>query len=392
MANYIITESKSIYALNHVLMLIELVWQKALVFIFIPCKKTLIKDAVAVKYAIWNNKGGVGKTFLTFMLSTEYAYRCPQKKVVLIDMCPQANLTEIILGGNSRGSAILDDIVKEHKNGGRLTIGGYFDQRLSKPDDNKIGSESSYCIRVKDYNENLPENLYLVCGDPSLELQVQSINQSASVDLPENRWRNVHLWVKHLQDGISAQLVDNEQDNITFFIDCNPSFATYTAQALIASGSLIVPCTADGSSARAFDNISQLLYGVDVPDNYKASNFSKKAKDAKLELPKISLIPLNRTTIYGREKDKSQTASAFLAMYNNIKAKAHKLKDYIKKEEPFLEVPDAHTVAIVCSYHSIALRDLQEKPYQINDKTTLVNKAPLDKYKDALERIMTRLL
>ena len=58
-------------------------------------------------YATWNNKGGVGKTFLTFMMAGEYTHNNPKKKVVAIDLCPQANLSEIILGGNGKGSGYL---------------------------------------------------------------------------------------------------------------------------------------------------------------------------------------------------------------------------------------------------------------------------------------------
>ena len=56
-----------------------------------------------MRYAIWNNKGGVGKTFLSFMLSAEYAIKHQDKTVIVVDMCPQANLSEIFLGGNDKG-------------------------------------------------------------------------------------------------------------------------------------------------------------------------------------------------------------------------------------------------------------------------------------------------
>ncbi len=32
-------------------------------------------------YAVWNNKGGVGKSYLTFQLASEYARQNPTKKV-----------------------------------------------------------------------------------------------------------------------------------------------------------------------------------------------------------------------------------------------------------------------------------------------------------------------
>lgn len=48
-------------------------------------------------YGLWTNKGGVGKTTLAFHLSSLYAELNPEKRVVLVDMCPQANLSNTVL-------------------------------------------------------------------------------------------------------------------------------------------------------------------------------------------------------------------------------------------------------------------------------------------------------
>lgn len=49
-------------------------------------------------YAVWNNRGGSGKTNLTYHLAIKYAYRNPDKTVLVIDMCPQADLSHAFLG------------------------------------------------------------------------------------------------------------------------------------------------------------------------------------------------------------------------------------------------------------------------------------------------------
>jgi len=48
----------------------------------------------------WNNKGGIGKTTLAFQLLNEYAYQNQDKRMLVIDVCPQANLSELLLGGD----------------------------------------------------------------------------------------------------------------------------------------------------------------------------------------------------------------------------------------------------------------------------------------------------
>ena len=54
-------------------------------------------------YAIWNNKGGVGKSTITFHLAMRYAELHPDINVLVIDLCPQANSSMMLLGGGSSG-------------------------------------------------------------------------------------------------------------------------------------------------------------------------------------------------------------------------------------------------------------------------------------------------
>lgn len=331
-----------------------------------------------MKYAIWNNKGGVGKTFLSFVLASEYAIKNPHKIVCVIDACPQANISEILLGGNGEGYTALSDILSSNN---RTTIGGYFDKRLSNPD-RKTGDEASYLLKVKEYAKNLPENLYLVCGDSSLELQVQSINQIASVDLPEVRWSNVHKWMIGIQEGISTKF----NNNVDFFIDCNPSFATYTAQALIASDRIIAPCTADGSSARAIDNLGQLIYGIGS-NLYEKTNFSYKAKESNLTIPSLFLIVFNRYTTSSQKP-----SAAFRAMYEEIKDRSNKLQEYfVPNIETHKEIPDAHAVSIVCCENATPVSKLETRAYDLQHGKTQINSAPLTKYKEAILEVVSLL-
>lgn len=130
-----------------------------------------------MKYAFWNNRGGVGKTFLCFAVASEYARIHPKTNVVIIDMCPQANVSEILLGGNGGGGVELQRLLD--KRPGARTIGGYYHQRILQPH-SLTGTETSFLVRVRDSNPNAPGNLHLVAGDPSLELQVQTSTTSQS--------------------------------------------------------------------------------------------------------------------------------------------------------------------------------------------------------------------
>ena len=54
-------------------------------------------------YGLWNNKGGVGKSTITYHLATRYAEINPDKNVVVLDLCPQANSSMMLLGGGQIG-------------------------------------------------------------------------------------------------------------------------------------------------------------------------------------------------------------------------------------------------------------------------------------------------
>lgn len=81
-------------------------------------------------YAIWNNTGGVGKSYLTFQLTSEYAHQNPSKRVLVVDLCPQANSSSMLLGGMDQGDARLTQI---HVQQPRRTISGYIEDRILSP-------------------------------------------------------------------------------------------------------------------------------------------------------------------------------------------------------------------------------------------------------------------
>lgn len=332
-----------------------------------------------MRYAIWNNKGGTGKSFLSFMIATELAHNDPDTRVILADMCPQANVSEIVLGGNRKGSERLESLL----GGGaeRKTIGGYFDKRIASPHVT-TGDETSYLLSACEFNSNMPNNLWLLAGDPSLEIQAQVINQISGQTLPEDAWKNVHSWLLDLISKCSAKL-GNEK--VVSIIDCNPSFSAYTELAMVAAERLILPCSSDGSSARAISNVGALVYGIGAGSAHKAVGFTSKAQGFQMPLPIIHSVLLNRSTQYNKKASK-----AFGAMFDAIKDRADSLRSaspqiFVSGSSIFHEIPDNHSVAIVCSHLGKPLYQLTPGKYPVHDETPQVNDEPLSRYKDAIE-------
>jgi len=341
-------------------------------------------------YAFWNNKGGVGKSFLCYFSAAEYAEKHPETDVYVIDLCPQANVSETILGGQLTGSKALDGLTSRTP---RCTIAGYLEARLSSPFQ-LIKEVTPYVSDPFRSNKKVPHNLRLICGDNLVELLSEAIRQASQLALPSDSWKRVQLWVADLVGQL--RLLSGTRDSI-FFIDCNPSFSVYTQQALLAADSVVVPFTPDDSSRRGVSNVAALLYGIVEEKNsaYSRLSFSGRAREFGVSLPKLRFFVNNRVTIYEGEPSK-----AFAAASKAIKGTVDKLfarKRSIfydasqKPSDGFFDIPDNHSANIVSALSGTPLHKLKAGPHEILGERIQVNNAPLVRYKKALSKFVDAL-
>lgn len=242
-------------------------------------------------YAFWNNKGGTGKTSLCFQSMTFYAHQNPDKRVLAIDVCPQANLSELLLGGlTGKGSEVL---LARQNEPTRRTIGGYFELRVPTPWSAPPIDPDLYISHPADYNSAIPDNLDLIAGDPILELQANAVSTLANTQLAGTpTWLRVIDWIQDL-----VKTLEGKYD--TIFIDANPSFSMYTQIALSTADRLVLPVMADDSSRRAIQNAFSLVYGLKLPSEiYTQYAFATKLKAEGRDLPKVHVIAKNRLTQY----------------------------------------------------------------------------------------------
>lgn len=256
-------------------------------------------------YAFWNNKGGTGKTSLAFQAICRYAEKHPKARVLALDVCPQANLSELLLGGLTYGGS--SKLLSRHGLIPRCSIGGYFQLRLPTPYGRPQFEARDFLTIPSSLNASIPKNIVLLCGDPLLELQSNAINTLANTQIPgTNTWIQVISWLTDFLEGL--------QDNFdVVFIDANPSFSMYTQIAIAAADRLVLPVMADDSSRRAIQNAFSLIYGLKLPSEiYSAYAFATKLTAAGRALPKVHLIAKNRITQYMGD------ASAYSAVLRSI--------------------------------------------------------------------------
>lgn len=343
-------------------------------------------------YAIWNNKGGVGKSYLTFQIACEYARIHPSDKVLVLDLCPQANASTMLLGGMEKGEITLDalSILTPRK-----SISGYIEDRIISPYINpKTGS--NYLVHVSEHNSAVPSNLFLVPGDEQLEVQGSRVF-GATYPGPADAWRVVHTWISDLIADI-RHLWD--QPNTTVFIDCNPSFSIYTELALSASDRLIIPFNADGSSKRAVRAVLALIYGVNRVQGSMQSQFFLNSIQFRLNLPTICCYVGNRLTQY------KQAARAYKTVVDEIGNeiwdvwKKHpnifRIQSVPKNQGAFkaqyqMEVADANTASVVSSALGIPFHKLVAGKHDLSGRSVVINQTQLDKQYPDIEKLARRI-
>ncbi len=336
-------------------------------------------------YAIWNNKGGVGKSYLTFQIAAEYARKNPQKKVLVVDLCPQANSSSMLLGGMISGERTLNEI---HALPDRPTIASYMEDRIASPYTSPQ-TGAGYVTCVNSYNSYAPPNLYLVPGDERLEMQASRVS-NATRPGPPDAWRTVHLWVKDL---IADILTSWNHPDSCVFIDCNPSFSIYTELALSSAERIIIPFSADGSSMRAVKAVLALAYGVRRQQADPQSEFFLQTSQYRMMLPQIYMYIGNRLT-----QMNNSSASAFKTVVDEIGNEIWG----VWQTQPQLfcvhptgtptpnnrrafkamfqyEVNDANTASVVSGALGIPISMLTAGTKNVAGKNTVVNQSQLDK-------------
>ena len=362
-------------------------------------------------YVTWNNKGGVGKTTLTFHMATQYARRRPGVNVLVVDLCPQANVSMALLSSQNHGhgSTHLASLYRQNK-----TVSFYL-QRSLEPG-LKVNPKQ-FVTRVQDYNNQVPANLFLLCGDMYLELVGRHLEHVRSgVVVPRNNpWLNVTSSIRSFIEGLDGKItgVTQDENNWVVFIDTNPAFSVNTEISLAGARKLIVPINADDFSVEAVRAMLDLVYSIHPEDEeepedfvaYREYMFSSKATRYGLERPKIHLLVNNRTTtIFTR------SATAFSAMgKENLKVLFEAYREHQEecftprdgqeigdietfKQQYFEDIRDFHTTAILCIHGGCPLGGLSGRvAFNEAGAEVKVDQAKVATYLQYLDRLVEKL-
>lgn len=350
-------------------------------------------------YAIWNNKGGVGKSTIAFHLATRYAECHPRRKVLVIDLCPQSNSSMMLLGGGSGGEDAALALCQREPT--PQTIVGYIATVLSQGPGAVLPKWDDFVTKASDHNEYIPENLFLLCGDGNLEPMAPLISERASqaaLVTGTNPWTWVHLIVRRFIESVAS----SKADEWLVLVDTNPSFSIYTEIAISSVNRLIVPVNADDASRVATRAMFTLIYGAEPPHPiYGQYTYANRAQREEIDRPKIHLIVGNRLTQYtgpatAFKAMSNATADSLFGVYRENSSRFTPAETEVGSVDQFREIysiplRDFNTAGVVAAHLGIPLSGLRGGEYELYHETVTLHSKRIEECQKAVNEVVEKI-
>lgn len=191
--------------------------------------------------AIFNNKGGVGKTTFCANIATHFA-TTHRKRVLVVDLDPQANITHYMLGDEKAGEVIAPYYDAQLERSSSTIIDAFDKYEMGE---SVINTDVApiYCQRFK--TSLIPGNPFLATYEDILSKKWNELSDPDNVS-----GMRISNWVYTL-----LQAQKNNFDYV--FLDLSPSLGAINRTALLAADYFVAPMSCDIFSLVAIKNIKQ---------------------------------------------------------------------------------------------------------------------------------------
>ena len=313
-------------------------------------------------------------------------------------MCPQANVSMILLGGGGVGEDRVLQLCQINPTPNSIV--GYLASVLSGGAGAQLPNPLDYIVEPHTFNGNIPQNLHLLCGDGNLEPMAPLISERANqAALPpgEHPWKWVHTIVRRLIESISQRNGD-----WTVFIDTNPSFSIYTEIAISGANKLIVPVNADDASRVAVNAMFSLIYGADPPHPfYGQYTYAAKAELHGIQRPIVQLVVGNRLTQYSGAAAaygaiSNATADALFGAFQHSPDRFEAINPMPVTLDEFrssfsVSLRDFNTAGVVAAHLGTPLSGLRERNYEVYGTSVSVDARRTAECQEAIDEVVSRL-
>lgn len=209
-------------------------------------------------YVVWANKGGIGKSTMTFQLACEAAHANPDKEVFVIDLSPQCDVSRMLLGGGHYGGE--NKIIQTMQANPRRTIQAYLLDCLNDvPSGIGWPDPQNYIIEpnlVRDpAAQKMPSNLKLLCGDFDLERTIQLIDQFSQPPRRTGRAPTGPEYSSYLltRSFLRNAVIELESiENNLVFVDTDPYFNVVTTQMGLVAADFWISAYSPSSQASQY--------------------------------------------------------------------------------------------------------------------------------------------
>jgi cellulose biosynthesis protein BcsQ len=196
------------------------------------------KRARAKRITVFNHKGGVGKTTLTYNIAAQLAVS--GKRILLVDSDPQCNVTAYVIDGD-----VLDDL---------LDRSDYQDGRTVWSALKPIAEATGNLKFVEPIE--VSQNLYLVPGDIRVSDFEEELNDFWRQCL--QRKRRGFTGTMALSEVVNTICLQHDIDFV--FYDSGPNIGPLNRVILLDCDHFIVPVACDLFSVRALKTLGRTLY------------------------------------------------------------------------------------------------------------------------------------
>jgi cellulose biosynthesis protein BcsQ len=311
-------------------------------------------------YAVSNLRGGVGKSSIAFNLAYEISRK---DSVVITDVCPQCNMTEVLMGEFRPKVNIQDALLP-------VILGPAFGDQ---PQDLSY-RVSQYCHDFKG-----GKGAFVVGGSAELFAFPSTLYSQLNMAYSSRNKKAVQKLLHGLRDVLAGEATANHSTKT--LIDTSPFYAGATHLAWCAVEALVVPVRVDEHSMESLDLLFRVL--SDPARDFQQWN----ERAGGLPTPKIAAIVM---TMVGSKSQKKATPDGASRMYIEralgiAEKNANLFGHADDPSKAFVLTDDFHSAGRVSGAKRIPISELKSGQFHTVENRRLQVNASVDRYRRQLK-------